>query len=1337
MNYDHRKIEQKWQKYWAKNKTFQVENNLKKDDKKFYALDMFPYPSGEGLHVGHPLGMTATDIISRKKRHEGYKALHPMGWDAFGLPAENFAIKTGIHPKISTEKNSDNFRQQIKSLGFSYDWNREINTTDPNYYKWSQSIFLKLYKKGLAYEEEKEMNWCKSCKVVCANEEVESGMHERCGSKVEKKKLKQWMLRITDYAERLLQDLDSPNVFIIHGWEANKDSNWFSFLKISLEKSGCKVWLENFPNSKNPQYEEWKKFFKEKYLPHIKSNSILIGHSLGGTFLSRFLSEEKLQIGELILVAPPIDDCGISEIANFFPGKFPLNKNKESDQKCCSKGNTVGSDSKFYSILFSKLKEVKRKKNRKRFSQLKISIRNSQQDLILDGETLINHFNGKSPKERKSRIFLGKTVISALPELFYIEKLVGVFVSKDRVIKVIFSEVGENLIVKTYYESKKLTEEYQTWKKKISQENLPALNYSQIISSAEKITIYGSNDDGFTSQNKFENFANILGANFRFLKDEQHFCTEKFPELLKNIDKNILDWPHKIKAMQRNWIGKSEGVVFSSPTIYEYKKRGTKSSEKVACSQGCKNRSSLINSIIFSDVTEVKKKKCNQKIIKFKSEIQNSNKKIIFNGKNLWKHWEMKGAKERRIRQEFALTVLNSLEKIDFDKNLIGYFRCRNDIFRVIIDKIKDKYTVKTYYKDSDLSKQYKYKKKYNILEIRNFSAHFEAFMADTFFVIAPDHPLLNSLINTSKNKQEILEKCQEIISDRLNLGFEQEKESCGIFTGQYVMDPVNKKKIPIWVASFALSDYGTGIVKCSAHDERDFAFAKKYNIPLKTVLFPKDKQEAEKVKNLEYCYSDMKQGILTEPAIFSGKKGGDSRIDIIDFLEGKKLGKRKINYKLRDWIFTRQRYWGEPIPLVFDEQGKCYPLADSELPLKLPETPNYKPSNDGQSPLAKISDWVEVRGNLKKDGTVVISKNGKIKFSRETSTMPNWAGSSWYWLRFMDPHNDQNFCSKDAEEMWGSVDLYVGGAEHAVLHLLYARFWHKVLYDLKLVQTKEPFKKLVNQGMILSHAFENKNGGLVPVDEVTEKDGNFFHKNEIPVKRVIAKMSKSLKNVVNPDEIVQEFGADTLRCYEMFMGPFNQNKTWETKAVGGMRKWLDKVWRFFDGTKFSQENLLEQKNCSKNKYQKIIHQTISKVGQDIDDFKFNTALSQLMILFNELKDSQEISLEDARKVCLLISPLAPHLAEEIWTKKLLGKQTLAKEKWPSFDTKFLINDTVKYAVQINGKVRADFEFKKEGSKNEVLDFARKIDKVQKYLSEGEIKKEIFIPNKIVGFVVK
>lgn len=853
--YNHESIEQKWQKFWQENNTFSVKNdNL--NEKTFYALDMFPFPSGAGLHVGHPEGYTATDIICRKKRMEGFNVLHPMGWDAFGLPAENFAIKTGVHPKISTEKNIKNFKRQIQSLGFSYDWDREFSTTDENYYKWTQWLFLKFYEKGLLYEEEKPLNWCPVCKVVCANEEVEQGLHERCGNPVTKKSLKQWMFKITEYAERLLKDLEDPN----------------------------------------------------------------------------------------------------------------------------------------------------------------------------------------------------------------------------------------------------------------------------------------------------------------------------------------LDWPEKIKSMQRNWIGKSTGINIKYPIV-------GKENEFITC------------------------------------------------------------------------------------------YTTRPDT---------------------------------------NFGA--------TFVTLAPEHSFIQENLEKLPNYKEVKKYIAKAMAKSDIERMADEKKKTGVFTGKYVTNRINGKKLPIYVGDFVLSHVGTGaVVGVPGHDVRDFKFAQAMGIDIIRVVISPDGDTSAITKKKQV---QEKSGKMINSDFLDGLDIMEAKEKISNYYIEKSWATREINYKLRDWIFTRQRYWGEPIPLVFDEEGTCYPLDESELPLKLPESANYEPSETGESPLAKIKNWVNVKGDITEKGTVKISENGSKNFTRETSTMPNWAGSSWYWLRYMDSRNEEKAWSQEAEGHWGQVDLYVGGAEHAVLHLLYSRFWHKALYDMGLVSTKEPFKKLVNQGLILSYAYENKNGGLVPVDEVIEKNGIFFDNKGNEVKKITAKMSKSLKNVVNPDEIIESFGADTLRLYEMFMGPFEQNKAWDTSALEGMHKFVLRIWNYF--------NKNEIKNiCPSKELITLTHKTVKEVSNEIESFKFNTAISKLMVWLNNFQKLDYIPRIAGGKFIRLLSPFAPHIAEELWQKFSPKDETITFTSWPSYKEELIVESTVNYAVQINGKLRATFSIEKSSSKEECIRAAKNIEKIQTYLKDKTIIKEIFVKDKIIGFVIR
>jgi leucyl-tRNA synthetase len=803
MSFNHREIEKKWQKYWEENKTFKTTEDDGK--RKFYALDMFPYPSGAGLHVGHPEGYTATDILARMKRMQGYNVLHPMGWDAFGLPAEQYALDTGNDPAEFTEKNINNFRRQIKSLGFSYDWDREINTTDPNYYKWTQWIFLKLYEKGLAYMDEVPVNWCPALGTVLANEEVIDGKSERGGHPVIRKPMKQWMLRITAYADRLLEDLEE------------------------------------------------------------------------------------------------------------------------------------------------------------------------------------------------------------------------------------------------------------------------------------------------------------------------------------------LDWPESIKEMQRNWIGRSEGA-----------------------------------------------------------------------------------------HVHFA------------------------------VDGHDETFTV--------------------------FTTRPDTLFGATYTVLAPEHPLVEK-ITTPEQKAAVEAYLDQIKSksdlERTDLA----KEKTGVFTGAYAINPVNGEKLPIWIADYVLMSYGTGaIMAVPAHDERDYEFAKKFNLPIKEVVAGGDISKEAYTGDGEHINSDFLNGLNKEEAI---KK-------MIEWLEANGKGEKKVSYRLRDWLFSRQRYWGEPIPIIHWEDGTMTPVPEEELPLMLPKTDEIKPSGTGESPLANIEDWVNV----------VDPKTGK-KGRRETNTMPQWAGSCWYYLRYIDPHNPDQLADPEKLKKWLPVDIYIGGAEHAVLHLLYARFWHKFLYDIGVVPTKEPFQKLFNQGMILG---EN---------------------NE--------KMSKSKGNVVNPDDIIESHGADTLRLYEMFMGPLEASIAWSTKGLDGARRFLDRVWRLF----VEENGSLNPKivdNPESDTLERIYHQTVKKVTEDYEALRFNTAISQLMVFINEAYKAPILPKAYMEGFVKLLSPVCPHIAEELW-EKLGHNDTIAYESWPAYDEAKLVEDEVEIVVQVNGKVRAKLHVPADASKEQLEQIAMEDAKIKEQIEGKTVRKVIAVPGKLVNIV--
>ena len=784
MAYNHKEIEPKWQRYWQKHETFKTVESEQKP--KYYALDMFPYPSGQGLHVGHPEGYTATDIMSRMKRMQGYKVLHPMGWDAFGLPAEQYAMKTGNNPKDFTAHNIKNFKRQIQSLGFSYDWSREVNTTDPEYYKWTQWIFEQLYKKGLAYEKETLVNWAPDLMggTVVANEEVVNGKTERGGFPVYRKPMKQWILKITAYADRLIDDLD------------------------------------------------------------------------------------------------------------------------------------------------------------------------------------------------------------------------------------------------------------------------------------------------------------------------------------------LVDWPDSIKEMQKNWIGRSIGAS------------------------------------VFFDV------------------------------------------------------------------------------------------------EDSDQ-------------KIEIFTTRADTLYGATYLVISPEHPLVDQL--TTLESKAAVEEYKQAVATKSDLErTDLNKDKTGVFTGSYAVNPVNGKKIPIWIADYVLASYGTGAVMAvPAHDPRDYEFARKFKIDIVPVIGGGNLDEEAYTGDGPHINSGFLDGLNKQEAIDK----------MLDWLEEHGAGHKKVNYRLRDWVFSRQRYWGEPIPVIHWEDGETTLVPEDELPLRLPATDNIKPSGTGESPLANLEDWLNV-----------VDENGR-KGRRETNTMPQWAGSSWYFLRYVDPKNQNKIADEDLLKEWLPVDLYVGGAEHAVLHLLYARFWHKVLYDLGVVPTKEPFQKLVNQGMILGSNHE--------------------------------KMSKSKGNVVNPDDIVERFGADTLRLYEMFMGPLTESVAWSEEGLNGSRKWIERVWRLM----IDDNNHLRDRITMINdhKLDLIYNQTVKKVTEDYENMRFNTAISQMMVFVNEAYKADALPMVYMEGLVKLLSPIIPHVAEEIW--QIMGHdETITYETWPTYDESKLVQDTVQVILQVNGKVRSKVEVEKDLDQAELEKIALADERIQQWI---------------------
>ncbi len=803
MKYNHIEVEKKWQDIWEEKGVFHASNDTEKE--KFYALIEFPYPSGQGLHVGHPRPYTALDTVARKRRLQGYNVLYPIGWDAFGLPTENYAIKNHIHPEIVTKQNIARFKKQIMSLGISFDWSREINTTDPDYYKWTQWIFLQLFKKGLAYKKEMNVNWCTSCKCVLANEEVVNGVCERCGSEVVHKVKSQWMLKITAYADRLIEDLD------------------------------------------------------------------------------------------------------------------------------------------------------------------------------------------------------------------------------------------------------------------------------------------------------------------------------------------LVDYPARVKAQQTNWIGRSTGA------------------------------------------------------------------------------------------------------EVDFTATT------------------GDKLTV--------------------------YTTRCDTLFGATYMVVSPEHPLIEKWADKLENIDEIRAYQAEAAKKSDFERTEVAKDKTGVkLKGVRAINPVNNKEIPIFISDYVLVSYGTGaIMAVPAHDTRDWEFAKKFDLPIiEVVKGGKDVQEE--------AFVDCATGILTNSDFLNGLSVEDAKTKMIGYLTEKGIGRAKVNYKLRDWVFSRQRYWGEPIPIVHCEKCGYVPIDESELPLKLPMVDSYEPTDTGESPLANMTDWIE---------TTCPCCGGKAK--RETDTMPQWAGSSWYFLRYMDPHNKDAIASKEALEYWSPVDWYNGGMEHTTLHLLYSRFWHKFLYDIGVVPNKEPYGKRTSHGMILGENGE--------------------------------KMSKSRGNVVNPDEIVMEYGADTMRLYEMFIGDFEKAAPWSPSSIKGCRRFVDRFWNL--------QNILVEGDTIRSELDSAFNKTIKKVGEDIENIKFNTAIASLMALINDVTAFGSINKKELSIFAILLNPFAPHVTEEIWECCKLGDGILAEQKWPEYDEAKCIDETIEIAVQVNGKIKAKLNIPVDAEQDQVLKLAKADENVAKAIDSMNIVKEIYVKGRIVNIVVK
>ena len=1019
-SYDHTKIEKKWQSYWEKKKLNVAKENPKKP--KFYGLIEFPYPSGDGLHVGHIRSNTAMDIIARKRRAEGYEVLYPIGWDAFGLPTENYAIKTGIQPSVVTKNNTGIFRKQLKALGFSFDWSREINTTDPKYYKWTQWIFLKFLEKGLAYKKKMAINWCPKDKIGLANEEVVEGKCERCGTAVEKREKEQWMLAITKYADRLDRDLDPRRVLI---------------------------------GTRNPA--------KVKMIKACFSGVAGI---------------ELVSLDDIASV----DDSRLAEGDDFL-------ENAKSKSEFYFKATGIPTISTDHILWIEKWTENKGFMVHMRKHANPASNRATDEEVVVFLKNFLKGVGGESKANFHYAV------------AYTDEK--GTFVR---------DEVPANYILQDKEQAKNYWSGYPT---------------EALLKDAITGVFKADQSDAV----RYVRIAKMF---------KKHFVSKILG------DKTAIEYLEKIRIQQKNWIGKSHGINITYP--------------------------------------------------------------------------------------------------IDGFKKTVTIFTTRPDT---------------------------------------NFGA--------TFIALAPDGVFVNENLEHFPNKKEVSVYIEQVNKrtdiERLAEG----RKKTGVFTGLHAVNSLNNKKMPMYVADFVLGGVGTGaLVGVPGHDMRDFEFAQEMKLEIVRVVVGLD-GDVSPITKKEQVQEDT--GTMINSEFLNGIDIHDATKKIMEYMEEKGYGKKITTFKLRDWIFSRQRYWGEPIPVIHCQKCGAVPVPEKDLPVKLPKVKNYKPTDTGESPLAAISKWVNVK-----------CPKCKGPAKRETDTMPNWAGSSWYYLAYamhsklLPRSNVKGQWSNVLLNYWTPVDWYNGGMEHTTLHLLYSRFWHKFLYDLKLVPTSEPYLKRTSHGLILGE------GG--------------------------AKMSKSVGNVVNPDTLIKQFGADTLRLYEMFMGPFDQHIAWSTESMIGPRRFLEKVWRLFEKAQITNS----KSQTTNSKLETLLHKTIKKVGEDIEAMRFNTAVSAIMILVNEMeKDS--ISKVDYEVVLRLLAPFVPHITEELWFG-LGNKKSIHLELWPAFNPVIVVKGAKTIAVSVNGKMRATIEMEGEMSESEARMKALMMPEIRKWTDGKEVKRVIYVKNRLINIVI-
>ena len=1115
-DYNHLKIEPKWRKIWDKKKINQTKDKSKSD--KFYVLDMFPYPSGDGLHVGHPRGYIATDVYSKYKRMHGYNVLHPMGWDAFGLPAENYAIKNKIHPAVAMERNVKRFKEQLSIIGLGYDWKREINTTDPNYYKWTQWIFLQLLKKGLAYESFEPINWCPSCKTGLANEDLDGPNCERCGTLVEKKPMRQWVLKITDYADRLLADLDSEDYI--------------------MPKVIDKV---------NP-------------------------HQPGKPLVKRYVAHA--------IVFDPRNK------------KYLIIRNKKFGWDTVIIGGIEAGED----VVKTARREV----------QEETGYVDIEFKRLLGGQTEAHYY---TKHKGENRIAYAQAAYFELKS----DKRAPIADGEDKDNEIIWVEE------KDFVPGKMVNSELPIWLKRLKDPNL-------------------------------------------------------------GWPKPLLNWSESIKEAQRNWIGRSEG----SELWFNLKN----SEEKI--------RVFTTRPDTLFGVTYV---------------VLAPENKLVDSLKPLIKNW----AEVEKYRE--SVKAKTEIERTAVDKNKTGLrlsgVEAKHPLTKEILPVFIADYVLNNYGTGAVMSvpahdeRDYSFAKKYNLPVKEVVVPYFTKSEKDRDQARSDKETVRRTtayaLVMDKKTNKFLCLDWEKFgwhsgIIGGLDDGesfqaaaLREIREETGYVNVKYIRELGGEQHNHFFAAHKDVNRYGIGRgMLFELVDDKKIPTTEAETKNHKAVWIEADKMEGWlNLEAFKYMWQVYKtgsecftgQGILINSGNFDGMDSEEAKKEITDLADGK----QKVTYRLKDWVFSRQRYWGEPIPVIHCEKCGAVPVPEKDLPVELPNVKFYEPTGTGESPLAAISKWVNTK-----------CPNCKGKAKRETNTMPQWAGSSWYYLRYIDPKNSKALVDKKKEKYWmkNGVDLYVGGTEHATRHLIYARFWHKFLFDIGVVSEKEPFRQLKNQGMILG------------------SDSR--------------KMSKRWGNVINPDEVIKNVGADTLRVYEMFMGPFDQEIAWSTDNMVGSRRFLEKVWKL-------QDRVVNKRVVENIEFEALLHKTIKKVTEDIVDFSFNTAISAFMILVN-LAEKNEITKTEYETILKLLAPFAPHMTEEIWAN-LGHKKSIHLEKWPEYDEKKTISEKVVIIVQINGKPRANFEMPVGSNQAEVEKVALAREDVYKWLAGKQVKKKLFLKERILALI--